>query len=91
MNLAARIARAEKVVEAMLPPKPWSFEQFRAAWDGADELSRSLYETMASCPDLFPGEDCSLIRGYLERMGITVEQTEKEWEEIEYLTSDQPC
>jgi hypothetical protein len=70
------IQSLEKRVAALLPPKPWSFEQFRAAWDGADELSWSLFETMASCPGLFPGEDCLLIRGYLERMGIPVEQAE---------------
>ena len=70
------IRSLEKRMEALLPPKPWSFEQFRAAWDGADGLSKSLYETMAVCPDLFPGEDCLLIRGYLERMGIPVEQEE---------------
>lgn len=70
------IRSLEKRMEALLPPKPWSFEQFRVAWNGADELSRSLFETMAACPDLFPGEDCLLIRGYLERMGIPVEQAE---------------
>ena len=74
----------EKRMEALLPPKPWSFEQFKAAWDGADPLSRSLYEAMAACPDLFPGEDCLLIREYLVRMGDPVEAVA-----LEPLESDQ--
>ena len=78
-----RLQSLEKRAAALLPPEPWTFEQFRAAWASADGLSRSLYETMASCPTLFPGDDCGRIRGYLERLGATVEPMPFNLDELE--------
>ena len=68
-----RLQSLEKRAAALLPPEPWTFEQFRAEWANADALSRSLYETMAATPELFPSADSGRIRGYLERLGVTVE------------------
>ena len=63
----------ERRAAALLPAPPWTFSQFAEAWPTMDALSRSLFETMASCPTLFPGDDSERIRGYLVRLGVNVE------------------
>ena len=68
-----RLQSLERRAAALLPPEPWTFEQFRAAWASADGLSRSLFETMAATPELFPSADCGRIADYLQRLGVTVE------------------
>ena len=78
-----RLQSLEKRAAALLPPEPWTFEQFRAAWASADGLSRSLFETMAATPELFPSADCGRIRGYLERLGATVEPMPFNLDELE--------
>ena len=68
-----RLRNLEKRAAALMPPEPWTFSQFATAWAGMDALSRSLYQTMAATPELFPGDDCKRIRSYLERLGMDVE------------------
>lgn len=73
----------ERRAATLLPAPPWTFSQFAQAWPTMDALSRSLFETMASCPTLFPGDDCGRIRGYLERLGVTVEPEAFSLKELE--------
>ena len=68
-----RLRNLEQRAAALLPPEPWTFEEFRAAWASADGLCRSLYETMAATPELFPSADCGRIADYLRRLGVETE------------------
>ena len=68
-----RLRALERRAAALLPPEPWTFAEFAAAWATMDALSRSIYETMATCPTLFPGDDCGRIADYLQRLGVETE------------------
>ena len=68
-----RLRNLKQRAAALLPAPPWTFERFRAEWAGMDELSLSLYQTMAATPELFPGDDTARIADYLSRLGVTVE------------------
>ena len=45
-----RLRNLKQRAAALLPAPPWTFERFRAEWAGMDELSLSLYQTMAATP-----------------------------------------
>ena len=68
-----RLQKLEKSAAALMPAPPWTFAEFAEKWQNMDALSQALYQTMAATPDLFPQDDCRRIRGFLERLGVTVE------------------
>lgn len=54
---------------------PPSYVEFLKAWADMDELSKSLYETSVSCPELTraSGPYWEAVRAHMERMGIQPE------------------
>lgn len=61
-------------LQAILPTIP-SFEEFQNDWEHMDELSKSLYQTALSCPELVgaDGRYWQTVSDYLKRMGYTAE------------------
>ena len=80
------IERRITALEAKFQPLP-TFEQFKGEWERIDELSKSLYETALSCPELVgaDGKYWETISSYLRKMGVEVEPItlEKLLEELE--------
>ena len=66
-ELLKKLERLEKEIRPTV-----SFEEFQEEWKDMDELSKSLYVTIASCPELVASATLEEKRicEYLERMGI---------------------
>lgn len=89
MNLATLEKRIFALQAAY--PMPPTFEQFRHEWQRMDSLSKSLYETALSCPQLVgaDGRYWETIKSYLLQMGITPELIDLD-EILAGLESDTP-
>lgn len=66
-DLLKKLERLEKEFRPMV-----SFEEFQKEWKNMDGLSKSLYVTIAACPELVKAStfEEKQLYGYLERMGI---------------------
>lgn len=81
-SISRRLTALEAALSSTKIP---SFSEFVKMWEDADDLSRSLLETAAACPQLVGISDT--IRGYLQQLGVTPEPFDLN-ELVENLTSD---
>lgn len=82
------IARRLNALEAAFPTLP-TFSEFSEQWKNMDELSKSLYQTALSCPELAgeSGRRWEVISGYMRQMGINPQPFDFN-ELVENLESD---
>lgn len=73
MNSTSILKRLD-ALRATLKPLP-TFSELSEQWKNMDELSKSLYQTALSCPELVgaDGKYWEVVSGYLQRMGYTAE------------------
>ena len=67
----SKLNKLSKRIEKLLGEPPPSFNEFKESWETMDELSKSLFETALSAPDLVGvPRNFELLKGYLRRLGV---------------------
>ena len=84
----SKLNKLSKRIENLLGEPPPSFNEFKESWETMDELSKSLFETALSAPDLIGvPRNFELLKGYLCRLGVNPEPIDAQ-SIISTLTSD---
>ena len=84
----SKLNKLSKRIENLLGEPPPTFQEFKESWEKMDELSKSLFETALSAPDLIGvPRNFELLKGYLRRLGVNPEPMDTQ-SIISTLTSD---
>lgn len=88
MHNLNKLNKLSKRIESLLGEPPPTFQEFKESWEKMDSLSKSLFETALSAPDLIGvPRNFELLKGYLRRLGVNPEPIDTK-NLIESLESD---
>ena len=83
-----KLNKISRQIDVLLGKPPPSFQEFKESWEKMDELSKSLFETALSAPDLIGvPKHFETLAGYLRRLGVNPEPIDTK-NLIETLKSD---
>lgn len=69
-----KLNKISRQIDVLLGKPPPSFNEFKESWETMDELSKSLFETALSAPDLIGApKHFETLAGYLRRLGVNPE------------------
>ena len=68
-----KLNKISRQIDVLLGKPPPTFQEFKESWETMDELSKSLFETALSAPDLIGvPKHFETLAGYLRRLGVQV-------------------
>lgn len=83
-----RLNAISKRLDVLCGEPPPTFQEFKESWEKMDGLSKSLFETALSAPDLIGvPKHFETLAGYLRRLGVNPEPIDTK-SLIESLESD---